>query len=212
MVGSGDNHQFLIIACQLFKSIFTEIAGVCLFTMDKKDGAAYFIAECKERGVEERKRRGFIPALVGIKRAFMIAAWCFVISVVIFHELRGVIGQWVDYAAGKGITAVAIVFRTLRVQLLAQFVTLLGSHAVKIAFRSCAAYVVHRRGHGSFDARVDGCGIDGKSAPAANPDKPDTFRIHVGECAKVIHCCTEIFRIDVGRCHIARFAAAFTGK
>ena len=43
MVCTGNDHQFLVVAFQLFERVFAEIAGMGLFSMNEKYGAADFV-------------------------------------------------------------------------------------------------------------------------------------------------------------------------
>ena len=67
MVCSGNAHQFLVVALQLFERVFAEIAGMGLFSMNEKYGAADFVDVSQNRHVHERKRRCPVPSVVGIE-------------------------------------------------------------------------------------------------------------------------------------------------
>lgn len=48
-------------------------------------------------------------AVVGIGRAFLIAAWSLVEVVIALNECRSIVGNGVDYTTVEGIRAIAIV-------------------------------------------------------------------------------------------------------
>ena len=115
-----------------------------LFAVDEKDGTADFVAVGEDRHIDERQGGSLVPAVVGVERARMIATRSFVVGVVVLHELRRIVGQRVNHTAGTFVAAVAGINGTLFVQLLFQFVALVGVHAVVIAVGVYAAHVVHR--------------------------------------------------------------------
>ena len=132
---------------------------------------------------------------------------------IIFHELRSVFGQGVDYAASQCIIAVEVIFCTLGVQLFACLVTCVGVICrIEITVGGNAAHVVHRRSHRRFDACVDGCGVDSHSAPTADTQYADAFRVCIFACRQIVYGCTEVFGIDVGRSHVAGLPSALAGK
>ena len=51
--------------------------------------------------------------------------------------------------------------------------------AVKVAVGSHTSHVVHGHSGGSFDAGVNGCGIDRHTAPAADTDDTDMLGVHI---------------------------------
>ena len=87
----------------------------------------------------------------------MIASFGLVIVIIIFHELWCVAGR-LRIHHGAGISAGAIIFRTLGIELLTHFITgvrIVGS--IEITVRRTAADIVHGGGHGCLDTRIVGC-------------------------------------------------------
>ena len=142
----------------------------------------------------------------------MIASFGLVIVIIIFHELWCVAGR-LRIHHGAGISAGAIIFRTLGIELLTHFITgvrIVGS--IEITVRRTTADIVHGGGHGCLDTRIVGCRIDGKTSPATDADDADTPGIHIRTRRQVIHCCRKVFGIDVRRSHTARLSATLTCK
>lgn len=141
----------------------------------------------------------------------MIAARCLVISVIVFHKLGSIVGKRVYHPTGQRIRTLAVVFRTLGVELLAKLIARIGIHGIEIAVGIHPAHVVHRSGNGSLDARVDGRRIQCHASPSADAQYADTVGIYLLTNRKEVHRRTEVLRIDVRRRHIAGFAPTLTG-
>ena len=141
----------------------------------------------------------------------MIAARRLVIIVIIDEELR-LRGADVGQAAGQGAASVPVIFGALGVQLPTQLGAAVRIHLVEVAVGDDAAHVVHGGGHGGLDAGVHGRRVQRHAAPAADADDADPFRIDAVLNGQKIDGCGEILGVDVGRSHIAGFAAAFAGE
>ena len=115
MDSSGHNQQLFVVTFQLFESIFAEIAGMRFFAMHHEDSAAYLVAVSQNRHVDKRERRGFVPSVVGVKRTLVVTTRCLVVSMIIFDELRSIVGQRVYHASCTGIRPVTVIFCPLRV-------------------------------------------------------------------------------------------------
>ena len=212
MHGSGDNHQLFVVAFQLLESILAEVTGVGFLTMNEQYGTADFIAVCQDRCVEKCEIGSFVPAQTGVDGTGMIASLSLVVIVIIFHELRCIVG-WLRIHHGTGISAGAIILRALGVKCLAHFVARIGIISfIEIAVCRGAADVVHRGSDRCLDACIVGGSIDGESSPTADAKNSDASGIHIGTCREVIHRSREIFRIDVGRSDAARLSATLTRK
>lgn len=74
MHGVRDDKQFLAVPRQLGKSVLAEIAGVGLFTVHDRNGAADFIGVAQDRLVEEGKTTDLVPAAAGVEGGEMAAA------------------------------------------------------------------------------------------------------------------------------------------
>ena len=123
VVCARHNQQFLVVSFQLLECVFAEVARMGFLSMHQQDGTAYLVAVAQDGHIDERERRSFVPAVVGVERALVVAAWCLVIGMVVFHELRNVVGERVDYATGKRIVAVAVVGGALCIELAAHFIS-----------------------------------------------------------------------------------------
>ena len=93
MYGTGNNHQFFIVAFQLLESILTKIAGVSFFSMNEQHGTADFIGIRKDRCVEKCKIGGFVPAQTGVDGTGIITSFGLVIIVIILYELWRITGR-----------------------------------------------------------------------------------------------------------------------
>ena len=129
---------------------------------------------------------------------------------VIFYELGRIIRQWIYNATCQGICTATIVLCALGIELLAEFITGVGIHCVKIALGIYTSHVVHRYCCRCFDTGVDGGCIECYTAPTTDAKDADTFCIHVITGRKVIDCCTEILCIDIRRSYITGFSTAFS--
>ncbi len=141
----------------------------------------------------------------------MITTLCFVIIVVIFHKLWSV-GCWFRIHDRTLVRTIAVILRTLLAQLYTHLITLLCRALVKVSIGIDASHIIHGGGNCSLDSRVVGGSIDGKTAPTADAQDSDAVGIDKFVGGEIIHCGTEILCVQVGRCHIARYATAFTCK
>ena len=79
MVCAGDNEQLLVVPGQLIVRRFAEIARVCLSAMHQQHSRSDLAAALQDRHIQERKRSGHVPTIVGVQAAGMIAAGRFVV-------------------------------------------------------------------------------------------------------------------------------------
>ena len=179
--------------------------------MNHEHGTTYLIAIRQDGHVHERQGGSLVPPVVGVQRTLVIAARCLVIPVIVFHKLGSIVGKRVYHPSCQRIRALAVVFRTLGIELLAKLIARIGIHGIEIAVGIHPAHVVHRSGDGSLDARVDGCRIQRHASPSADAQYPDTVGIHLLAGRKEVHRRTEVLRIDVRRRHITGFTPTLTG-
>ena len=85
-------------------------------------------------------------------------------------------------------------------------------HGVEITFPGYAREIVECYTCRGFYARVESCSVYGNAAPAANAEYSDVFGIHILPARKVVYGSAEIFRVNVHRRRVTRFAAAFACK
>ena len=208
MVGVGDDVQLLVVARQPPERILAEIARVRTLAVEQQHGAADLAGIGQKGHVEKRQRGGRVPALVGVERPPVIAARRLVVGVIVLHELGRIGGQRIGHTACTGVGATAVILRALRIEPPAEFVACVGVHRVEIAVGRHAAHVVHRRGDGRPNARIDGSGIERHAAPAADAEDADAPGIDPLRGRKEIDRGAKVLRIDVGRRHVARLAAA----
>ena len=142
----------------------------------------------------------------------MISPLRFIISIIILHKLRSIFRKRINHSSSKCITAVFHIFRTLSIQLFPKFITLVCIHGIKIAVGGYPAHIIHRRSDRCLDACINGCCIDGKSSPTTDSHNSNAVSIHQITYRQKIDCCTEIFRIYIGRSYITRFSTAFPCK
>ena len=131
---------------------------------------------------------------------------------VVLDEKRSVGRYGVDHAACALIRAGLVVGCALRVERLTQGIarvrTVVG---VKVAVGGHAGHVVHRGRDGGLDARVDGGGVERHAAPAADAEDADALRVYIVAHGQEIDRGGKVLSVDVGRCDIARCAAALAG-
>ena len=91
-----------------------------------------------------------------------------------------------------------VLFGTLCIELLAFLVTgVFIVVGIKIAICIYAVHVVHCRGNSSLDACVDSSCIKCQTAPSANADNTDTFRVNIRLSGEKIDGSLKIFRVDI---------------
>ena len=212
VAGARHNQQLLVVALQFLEGILAEVAGVGLFAVYNQDGAAYFAGIRQDGHVDERERRGDVPAQAGVDGAGVVAALRLVVVVIVLHELRRVGGRFrVHHGALAG--AVPVVLGALRVELLAHGVAGVGVVVgVKVSVGGVAADVVHCGGHGGLDACVHGGRIEGKAAEAADAQDADACRVDIVAGGQVVYGGAEVLGVDVRRGHAAGLSAALAGK
>ena len=223
MICVWDNHEFFVaddgafifymFAGHLFERAFAEVAAVRICAMDNEHGIDDFVGVSEQFGVEQRNGGDFGPAFVGVERAFVIAARRFIIGVVIFDELRSLIWNWVDDAAGAFVSAVFIIDGALLAHGFARSLACFGVvESIVVIVGGDAAHVVHRRGDSRFDARVDGCRVDGHASPAADAQNADGFGIDAFVRCEKVNSSAKILGINVWRVHVTRFAATLASE
>ena len=165
MYGTGNNHQFFIVAFQLLESILTKIAGVSFFSMNEQHGTADFIGIRKDRCVEKCKIGGFVPAQTGVDGTGIITSFGLVIIVIILYELWRITGR-LRVHHGAGISVGTVVFRALGVKLLTYFVACIRIVCgIEITVCCTATDVVHSGSYRCLDTCVVGSRIDSKTTP-----------------------------------------------
>ena len=143
----------------------------------------------------------------------MIAAFCFVVIVIIFYKKRRICRERVCYAAAKFISAGFVIFGALCVQRLAFGVARIAAvFGVEITVCVHARHIIHGACYCSFNAGIQRGGVQCHSAPAANADNADFIGVNHFICCKVIYRCLKILGVNIWRSHIAGLPAAFTGK
>ena len=203
VIGSRNNQQLLVVTLQLLEGIFTEVARMGFLSVNHEHGTTYLIAIRQDGHVHERQGGSLVPPVVGVQRTLVIAARGLVISVIVFHKLGSIVGKRVHHPTGQRIRTLAVVFRTLGVELLAKLIACVSIHSIEIAVGIHPAHVVHRSGDGSLDARIDGRRIQCHASPSADAQYADTVGIHLLAGRKEVHRRTEVLRVDVRRRHIA---------
>ena len=221
--GAGDDQQFLVAglgafaadgeAGHLFERVLAEVATVGLFAVDQQDGGLDFVRVGEQRHVEEGLAADGVPAVGRVAAAGMEAARRLVVGVVVLDEPRGVVGQRIDHAAGALVGAAAVVLGALGGHGAARGHAL-GGRVVgaEVALARDLRHVVHRRGDGRLDARVERRGVHRHAAPAADAEDADAPRVHVRPHRKAVHGGEEVLRVEVGAGHAARLAAALAGE
>lgn len=156
MAGAGDDEEFLVVAGELLEGVFAEVAGMGLFAVDEKDGAADFTGVGHYRHVQEGEGRGDIPAAVGVEGTAVVATGSLVIGVIVFYELWGIFRKRIHDTSCEGVCAVPVVLGALGIQLDAQVMTGVGGVCrIEVAVGSDAAHVIHGGSDGGLDAGVD---------------------------------------------------------
>ena len=180
--------------------------------MYQQHGRANLTAVLQDRHIQERQRGGHVPAVVGVQAAGMIASGCLIVGVIVLHKLRRVLRQRINHAARQRIAAVFIVLGALCIHCFSLLkACLFRILAVKVAVGSHTSHVVHGHSSGSFDAGVNGCGVDCHTAPAADTDDTDALRVNILLHGEEVHRCAEILGVDVRRSDIAGHTAALAG-
>ena len=168
-------------------------------SVNHEHGTTYLVAIRQDGHVHERQGGSLVPPVVGVQRTLVIAARCLVISVIVFHKLGSIVGKRVYHPTGQRIRTLAVVFRTLGVELLAKLIARIGIHGIEITVGIHPAHVVHRSS--------DGC----HASPSADAQYADTVGIHLLTSRKEVHRRTEVLRVDVRRSHITEFTPTLTG-
>ena len=141
----------------------------------------------------------------------MITAFCLIITMIILQELGSIHRQRVHHSPGQSIRTVPRIFRALSIELLTQFVTCIGIHWVKIAIGIHTAHIIHGYRNRCLDSGIDSRCIECHTTPSANTQNTNTLCIHIVTNGQKIHCCTKIFRVNIGRSHITGFSITFSG-
>ena len=241
MRGSGDDEEFLVAllvragvfaggdfvgrstlgngrveglpASHLLEGIFSEVARVSLLAVNEQHGVLNLTGIVEDGLVEERLTSCDVPAVGAIARAFMIAAFCLVVSIIVFHEPGGSIRQRVDDTTGTLVRARLVVLGALLGQGLASLhALLLGVAALEVALAVHLRHVVHRGGYSGLDTGVDGSGVDGHATESANADDADALRVDIVLHGEEVNGSQEVLGVDVGRSHAAWLATTLTRK
>ena len=142
----------------------------------------------------------------------MIATWRFVVGIIVLHKLRCVLRQRIDHTACQSIGTVFVIYSALCIHgFFLLIACLLRILSIKISVGSYTGHVVHGHGRGSFDAGINGSGIDRHTAPATDTDDTDALRVNILLHGEEVYRCAEILGVDVRRCYIARHTAALAG-
>ena len=210
MICARDDVKFFVFAGEFGEFVFAEVEGVGIFAVDEEDWRLDIGGVFEHRRVEEIEFGSGIESVRGIERAFVVAARRFVVVVVVFDELRCIVGQWVYDAADALVGAVFGVECALLGVLIADGVSAFKRECrVEVAVRSDAMHIVHGGGDDGFNARIHGSGIEGESAPAANAEDADFIGIDVVARDEVIDGGAEIFGADIDGDGVSDIAAAF---
>ena len=181
--------------------------------MDEQHRAADLVGILEDGLVQEGHGAGDVPALVRVEGPGMVAPGGLVVGVVVLDKEGRVVGQGVHHAARPGVNAGLVVGGALGVQGRALGVALrLAVVGVKVAFGPHPAHVVHGGSHRGFDPGVQGGGVQGHAAPAADADDADLVRVRLLLHRQEIDGGLKVLGVDVGAGHIAGLAAALTGK
>ena len=172
-----------------------------------------FVRVGEQLRVDEREGGRLVPAAVRVERACVVAARRLVVGVVVLDELRSVVRQLVGNASAKLVRSGLEVLYALCVhRLLLRLARRRAVLLVEVAVRRHPRHVVHRRGDRRLDACVDRRRVDGEAAPSADAEDADLVGVNVVARDKIIHRRLKVLRVDVGRSHVARFAARFAGE
>ena len=182
-----------------------------LLAVDNEHRVPNLIGVLQNRLIHKGLASDHIPAAVGIQRTLMIAALCLVIVIIIFHKERRVFRERIDDTAAQLVLSGFQVFKSLRAHsrsvLISGFLAVL---AVKIAFLIYSCHIVHSRRDRRLDSCIEGSSVQGHAAPSADTEDAYAIRINIFIQRQEIHCCHEIFRIDIRGCHVSYVSAALT--
>ena len=140
----------------------------------------------------------------------MITSRGLIIVVVLTNEKWSIFRDRIYHTTVAFITAVAIIFGALHIELSTQPVTVIRTHGIEIPIGIHTAHIVHGRGYCSLDARVVSSSIKGETTPTANTKNADTFRIYIITDSQIIDCRTEIFRANLGRSEVTGCTTALS--
>ena len=143
----------------------------------------------------------------------MITTLGFIVSIIIFYKLWGIVRQRIDDTACKGITAIFIILSTLGIHCQFFGETSLGCvFIVKITVGIYTGHVVHGHCRSCFDTGVLCCCVDCHTAPTTDTDDTDTLGVHILLHGEKVHRCAEVLGVDVRRSRITRTTTAFACK
>ena len=123
MVCTRDDEQFFIVSAQPAVCCFAEVTGMCLLAMYQEYSGPDLIAVSQDRHIHEGKRGCYVPAVVRVQAARMIAARGLVVCVIVLDKLRCILRQRIDHATGQRICAPSVIFCALCIQCFTLFVT-----------------------------------------------------------------------------------------
>ena len=163
--------------------------------------------------IQERLAANDVPAVGAVATALVVAARGFVVVMVVFHKERGIVGQWVNHAAGTLVGATLEILGALGGKDFALCHALLAAvFALEIAFGTNLAHVIHRRGNCCLDAWVEGGSVDGHATESANAQDAYAFSVNIVLHAEEIDGGKEVLGVDVGRCHAAWLTATLASE
>ena len=139
-----------------------------------------------------------MPTVVAVARTRMVSTTRLVVVIIVFDKLWGIGRQRIYHASCLRQLATPRSLGAFGSHRLASCITsFLTITLIIIAIAIHSAHVIHRTRHRSFDARVNGSRIQRYAAPSANTDDAYFPLVHIWKASKEIHCCQEIFGIDV---------------
>ena len=164
------------------------------------------------RHVHKGHGANLVPAAVGIQAARMIASGGLVIRMIILNEKRSVLRQRIHHTASQLIASPAVICNALGIECLTGSIACILIHGIKIPIGIHAAHVIHGHGGSRLHTGVNRRCVQGKSAPAADPDDADAFRIHIVLHGEEIDRRLKILRVDIRGCHVSGLTAALAGE
>ena len=142
----------------------------------------------------------------------MVASRSLIVGIIVLYKLRCVLRQRINYATRQRIASAFIILDALCIHgFFLLKACLLRILSIKISVGRYTGHVVHGYSRSSFDAGVNGRGIERHTAPATDTDDTDALRINILLHGEKVYRCAEILGVDVRRCYIAGHTAALAG-
>ena len=148
---------------------------------------------------------GCSPSIIGIKRTYMISAFCLIVIKIILHKERCIFRKRIYHTAGSCIAAISIVFRTLLVYSFSRcFSCFLIVSRIKISVSCHTGHIIHGRCDCCLDSCIYTCSLQCHSTPAADTDNSYTLRVYIVLNREKIYSSLKILHIYIRRMHRTR--------